>query len=113
MQTLELRLRFVRQTTGAGEYLVIYNAKVELNDQPGSINFTEVGLDDRDIPDARTVNITLEHIKLGMNSVLEPRGLGAQVRIDNLLIHPIDWRPERFEQHTRETLEKTLQEHKL
>ena len=113
MQSLELQLRFVRQATGAGEYIVIYNAMVELNDQAGSIEFTEVGIDPADHPDAETINITLEHIKTGMNSVLEPRGLGARVRIHGLLIHPIDWRPERYEQHTRETLERTLQEHKL
>jgi hypothetical protein len=113
MQTLELRLRFIHQSTGALEHVVIYNASVELNDRSGQIEIIEVGFFDAEIPDADMVQKTLEAIKTGMQNVLEPRGLGARVRINGLMVHPIDWQPKYFEQYTRETLEQTLQDHKL
>jgi hypothetical protein len=47
-------------------------------------------------------------IRAGAAKVLQPRALGAVIRVRRLVIHPVDCKPRRFERHTAEAVERLL-----
>ena len=109
--TLTLKVRFVQQSTGAFEHIVIFNATLEITDEPGVVDLLGVELDPRGEQDLDMQAQAVTRICAGIQTVLEPHGCGAQVRITGLLMHPVDFHPKYFETYTKQVLEAELQKH--
>ena len=107
--TVRLELRFVQQTSGAFEHVVVYNASLEITDDPGQVNVWEVQLANGSDTDLASVYHAVAAIVAGVRAVLEPRGCGANLRVHGLLIHPVDFSPPHFERHTRQALQAELE----
>ena len=104
---LELRVREVCQTSSGGDHVTIYEADIEI--VPGDVQVEVAGIDPPDAdPDA--VASAREAIQAGAAQVLRPRGLGAIIRLRRVVVHPVDFKPRRFERHTAEAVQRLFGE---
>jgi hypothetical protein len=103
---LELRVHKVCQTASGGSHVTIYEADIELV-AGGVVEVVSPYPEDADPAD---VDRAKEAIRRGAEEVLRPRGLGAIIRVGRVVIHPIDFKPRRFEQYTVEELRRVLAE---
>jgi hypothetical protein len=102
---LEIRVREVCQTSSGGDHVTIYEADIDL--VPGEVRVEAVGVEPVDAdPDA--LASATEAIRVGAAKVLRPRGLGAIIRVRRVVIHPVDFKPRRFELHTAEAVQRLL-----
>jgi len=102
---LELRLREVCQTSSGGSHVTIYEADIDLIPEEVRVEVTGVHPADAD---ANAVACAREAIRAGAAKVLLRRGLGALIRVRRVVVHPVDFKPRRFEQHTAEAVERLL-----
>ena len=97
MELVNFQVREVHQT--GGDHVVSYSASVELI--PGEADVSIVV--DSYLPetaDPKMVDMAVASIRAGIVKVLEPDGTGARVRLQRLVIHPVDFSPGKFEEHT-------------
>ena len=92
-------------TVHGGDHVTIFDAEVEL--VAGGVN-TEVTFTDPPNADVVAVELAREAIRRGAGKFLQPRGLGAIIRVGRLVVHPVDFKSRRFEQHTAEELLRLL-----
>ncbi len=104
---MELRVREVCQTSSGGDHVTIYEADIDI--VPDKVRVDVVGIEPADA-DAAAVVSARESIRAGAAKVLLPRGLGAIIRVRRIVIHPVDFKPHRFERHTVEALQRLLAE---
>jgi hypothetical protein len=83
----------------------IYEADVDL--VPGDVQVEVVSADPPN-PDPTAVARAKDAIRRGAEQVLQPRGLGAIIHVRRIVIHPVDFKPRRFELHTAEELCRLL-----
>jgi hypothetical protein len=102
---LELRVREVCQTSSGGDYVTIYDADIDL--VPGEVRVEVAGVDPADA-DMDAVASAREAIRAGAAKALGPRGLGALIRVRRVVIHPVDFKPRRFERHTADAVQRLL-----
>jgi hypothetical protein len=95
---VEYRVSDVCQTASGGSYVVKYHAEVQAAPGDGTAIIEVVST----IPEA------LEFIRRGAESVLQPRGLRARLRLHRLAIHDVDCRPHRYENATAKALAHVL-----
>jgi hypothetical protein len=96
-----------RQTSGGGDYIVKYDADLELLPNGTGIVVEVLST----IPanaDPKRVEITRQCIRKGVEAALESRGQGCILRLSGLAIHPVDFKPKRFEQVTSHELLQAL-----
>jgi hypothetical protein len=106
-KALDLCVHKVCQRSSGGDHVTIYEADIEL--VAGDVQVTIVSVDPANAhPDA--VNKAKEAIRVGAARVLQPRGFGAIIRVRRLVVHPVDFKPRRFEEHTAEELQRLLPE---
>ena len=98
---LQLCVRVVKQTSGAFEHVVIFDAELYLFDNTSEIELIFIpsasrlyGVEPRD------EQIAVDFIKKGIQDVLAGSKLGALVQISGLRIHPVDFIPEKFREYT-------------
>jgi hypothetical protein len=103
---MELRVHEVAQAASAGSHVTIYEAEVEL--VPGEVRVEVAGVYPCDA-DPEAIASAADAIRLGAQRVLQPRGLGAIIRVSHLVVHPIDFKPGRFERHTAEELGRLVE----
>jgi len=65
------------------------------------------------VADAAEIAEAVDAIRRGAESVLLPRGSGAIMRLRDLWIHPVDFSPQKFEQHTAEEFLRAFEAEKL
>lgn len=104
---MELRVRQVCQSGSGGSYLVMYQADLALCDGGVSVDVRATAGDG---VNPETVAQAVQAIQQGAETVLAVRGLGAHIRIENLVIHPTDFKPDRYRQFTAEAVAQLLQE---
>jgi hypothetical protein len=104
---MDLRVHRVQQRSSGGDHVTIYDADIELVAGNVDVQVVIVGVDPTDAdPDA--VGSAKEAIRRGAAKVLQPRGIGAIIRVQRLVVHSVDFKPRRFEQHTAEELQRLL-----
>lgn len=103
---MELRVHKVAQAASGGSHVTIYDADIELvSGQPG---VQVLGSEPRDaLPGL--YQEAAESIRRGAEHVLRPLGLGAVIRISRLVLHPVDFKPRKFEQYTAEALRRLVE----
>ncbi len=57
---------------------------------------------------ASLVECALEHIRRGATAAIERASFGLELLITELRIHPVDFQPKRFDEHTRNALTRQL-----
>lgn len=102
---MKLRVHKVVQTSSGGDHVTIYEAVVDL--VPGKVEVEILGVYPKDAHSDDVVAAT-DAIRRGAAKVLESRGLGAIIRLERVVIHPVDFKPRKFEQHTAEELIRIL-----
>jgi len=100
---LELSVHKVCQTASGGSHVTRYEADLEF--VPGPVQI-QVGRVDPANASAQSIEMAVTAIRQGAERVLQPRGQGAIIRIKHLVIHPIDFKPRRYEQYTAEELDR-------
>jgi hypothetical protein len=102
---MELRVRKICQTSSGGSHVTIFEADVDL-----VVGDVRVEIAKTDPPDAdpRDVELARQAIHRGAMEVLQPRGLGAIIRVRRLVIHLTDFKPWRFARHTAEELHRMV-----
>lgn len=104
---MELRVHKVAQAASGGSQVTIYEAEIGL--VPGGVEVEILGVDPRDaFPDS--VAAAKDAIRRGTERVLKPRELGAVIRVQRVVIHPIDFKASKFELCTAEELTRLLEE---
>jgi hypothetical protein len=83
----------------------VYEADMELT--PGEVRVEVLRVEPADA-DPRAVASVAEAIQAGAAKVLRPRGFGAIIGVRRVVIHPVDYKPRRFERHTAEAVERLL-----
>ena len=101
-----MRIHKVAQAASGGSHVTVYEAEVEL--VPGEVRVEVAGIYPRNA-DPESVALAAEAIRSGAERVLRPRGLGAIIRVSRLVVHPIDFKPGRFERHTAEELGRLVE----
>jgi hypothetical protein len=104
---MELRVHKVAQAASGGSHVTIYEAEIDL--APGSVEVEILGVHPKDaFPDA--VAAAREAIRRGAERVVQPRGLGAVIRVQRVVVHPVDFKPSKFALYTAEELTRVLEE---
>jgi hypothetical protein len=103
---LELGVREICQISSGGDHVTIYEADIDF--VPGGVRVEVDGVDPVDA-DADAVSSVREAIRAGAAKVLQPRGLGALIRVRRVVVHPVDCKPSRFERHTAEAILRLLE----
>jgi hypothetical protein len=104
---LELHVRKIVQTASGGSHVTIFDATLEL--VPGNVQVEVLSVDPQDAQPA-DVDAARDAIRRGAEQVLQPLEQGARIRVWRLVIHPIDFKPLRFEQYTALELARVLGE---
>jgi hypothetical protein len=104
---LELSIHKVAQAASGGSHVTIYEAEVEF--VASGVQVEVLGVHPNDALPAY-VDVARDAIRRGAEKVLQSRGQGAIIRIKRLVIHPIDFKPRKFEQYTAEELARLLAE---
>jgi len=107
---MKLSVRAKQQTSSVFQHVTVYDAEIELTESGFDVEILEVEVlcpspmdpDPDDLAAARSA------ILLGAQDVLAPRGLGAKIRVTRLLLHPVDFRADKFRHHTAEELAKLI-----
>jgi len=107
---MQLRVRKIAQAGSGGSHVTIYDADVQLIGD--GVQVEVVNVDPKDTMQA-DVDAARNAIQFGAEKVLRPRGQGAIIRIDRLVIHPVDFKPRKYEQYTTEVLTRLLVEAEL
>ncbi len=102
---MELRVREVCQSSSGGDHVTIYEADIDL--VPGEVR-VYAGDVDAAGADPEALARATEAIRAGAAKVLRPRGVGAIIRVRRVVIHPVDFKPHRFELHTAEAVQRLL-----
>lgn len=106
-----LNVRHVRQASPLS-YVVKYVADVQIIPHHGRVD-VDVLTTFPDDADAAEIAEAVDAIRRGAESVLLPRGSGAIMRLKDLWIHPVDFSPQKFEQHTAEEFLRAFEAEKL
>jgi DNA/RNA-binding domain of Phe-tRNA-synthetase-like protein len=104
---LELHVRKIVQTASGGSHVTIFDAEIELTPSDVRVEVLSVSPENaaqEDVDAARAA------IQRGAEQVLQPLQQGSVIRVWSLVIHPIDFKPQRFEQYTTEELARVLGE---
>lgn len=102
---MELKVLQKNFNASFGSYLVDYQAEFETrrNDISVQVFVTEaVNADSGQVEAAR------QAIQRGAEQALQPKGLGAFIKIHRLNIHPVDFKSEMFERFTVEQVSHLL-----
>jgi hypothetical protein len=108
---LEFRVSDILQYASGGSYVVKYDAQVELVRGDSSVVIEVVST----VPlHARVSEVqqAVDYTKRGVETVLRPLGLGAQMRLSRLFIHDVDFKPRKFEAATISALTQALEDAK-
>lgn len=105
---MEFRVSRVKQGASGGSSVVKYSAEVEVRPGTGRVEIELVSTFPDD-PDHESLSHTIEFIRRGAVSVLQPRGLDGVLRLHPLVIHDVDCRPNLFEIATAEELTRLLE----
>ena len=104
---MELRVHKVAQAASGGSHVTIYEAEIDL--VPGDVEVEILGVHPKDAsPDG--VSAAKDAIRRGAERVLKPRGFGAVIRVQRVVIHPVDFKASKFELYTAEELTRVLEE---
>jgi hypothetical protein len=104
-ELLELRVHKVVQTASGGSHVTIYEAELTLLD--GSVQVEIVAVDPPDA-DSIAVEAARDAIQRGAAAALQPYNKGAIIRVEHIVIHPVDFWARRFEQYTVEAVRQLL-----
>jgi hypothetical protein len=102
---LELQVHKVEQASSGGDHVTIYEAEVDLIPGSSGVEIQGVRPDDA-APGA--AEAAAAAICRGAERVLRPLGLGAVIRLVRIVIHPVDFKPSKFELYTTEELGRLL-----
>ncbi len=97
----------VCQTASGGSFVAKYNAYLELRADDPRIEVEVVSTYPASA-DQELVKIATESIRSGAEEILAPRGYGASLRINRLVIHDVDFKPWAFRRFTAEAIAKLL-----
>jgi len=92
--TITFKVCEIRQGASGGSSVVGYTADVELSDDPNTIEIFVLST----IPsnaDAGFIEHAVEHTRQGFAEALKPLKRGATVRLTDLLLHDVDYKPHR------------------
>jgi hypothetical protein len=103
---LELRVHKVSQAASGGSHVTIYEAKLEL--VSGGCHVEVLGVQQNDAPPGAAEAAT-DAIRRGAKQVLRARGLGAIIRVERIVLHPVDFNPGKFERYTATELKRILE----
>jgi hypothetical protein len=104
---LELRVHKVQQAASGGSHVTIYEADVEF--VSGSAGVQVLGSEPRDgLPGC--YQQAVESIRKRAEQVLGPLGVGAVIRIGRIVLHPVDFKPRKFELYTAEELRRLVEQ---
>jgi hypothetical protein len=97
-----------RQASSGGDFVVIYEADIEMTANADVlVSFAGVYPTDA-CPDQ--VQLAKDAIRLGAIRVLQPRGVGAVIRVRRIVINDVDFNPQMFERFTADELQRLLGE---
>ena len=102
---MKLCVHKVCQTSSGADHVTIYEADIAFIAGDVQVEVASAAVGDTD-PSA--VEAAREAIGRGAEAVLRSRGLGAVILIERIVIHSVDFKPRRFEQHTAEALRRLL-----
>ncbi len=97
MKPIDFNVREVRQTSSAADYIVSYTARVSLDSETSEVSVSVNSTIPADA-DGDMVVDAAELIRSAVATVLS--GRGAHVTLEKLVIHPVDFSPKKFTEHT-------------
>lgn len=102
---MELHVHKVIQTSSGGDHVTIFDADFTLVN--GDIQVEIVATDPID---ANTIAVAeaRDAIQRGAAAALDPYNQGAIIRVQRIVIHPVDFKVRRFEQYTTEAVRQLL-----
>jgi hypothetical protein len=104
---MELHVRRVVQSASGGDHVTIFDAEVEIGTDSIHVEILNVVPMDAQPGEVEAVR---EAIRRGAEQVLKPLGKGATIRVQSVVVHPVDCNPRKFEQYTAEELSRLLVE---
>lgn len=98
-----------RQTSGGGDYIVKYDADVELLSHGRDITVEVLST----VPpnaEPRRIEEIRECIQRGVELAMGANGQGCVMRLSKLAVHPVDFKPTKFEEITARELRRAIAE---
>jgi len=92
----------------SGSFVVKFEAAVELLATERKVYVEIVSVLPPDA-DPRWVDNARESIRRGAESVLTPLGMGATICVRRVVIHPVDFKPAKYEQFTAEEFRRIIE----
>jgi len=92
---MELHVRRIVQSASGGDYVTILDAEAEIGTDSMLVEILNVVPKDAQAGEVEAVR---EAIRRGAEQVLTPLGKGATIRVQSVVVHPVDCNPRKFEQ---------------
>jgi hypothetical protein len=105
---MKLRIHDTCWTASGGSYCAIYEADVKILRDSRDVRVEVVTVEPEYSAESSQKGEVVEAIRRGAENVLAPRNLGAAIRVQRLVIHPVDCKPHRFEEPTSKELQRLL-----
>lgn len=105
MTSFEIRLNEVHQEASGGSHVAKYDSIVVLHPNDANVSVDVISTFPDDV-DPEDVQLVTEHVCRGAKTALGD--LGATIRLENLVIHPVDFNPLKYEQYTFREIKKCL-----
>jgi hypothetical protein len=105
---MRFEVREIHQLGSGGSHVVKYSAEMEILDapQPFSVEITSVFPPERFSSEA--TETSRQMIQHGAVRAFDGSGKAARIRVENFVIHPVDWRPRYVEEYTFRTIRGIL-----
>lgn len=102
---MELLVKEIRQQASGGSYVVRYRAEFKWKQRGVDVSVVSVIPEDasEELADQAVIAV-----KAGFEQVLIPRGLGAEVKLHELLIHDVDFNAGKFQEVTARVIQQHL-----
>lgn len=107
-QEMKFSVHEINQAASGGSYVCIFDAEVKLKSASG----ISVAVERVDPPetDNEYISAACEGVRTGAVHVLEPLGMGAEIRITRLVVNFVDFKQNRFTLYTARELKRIVDE---
>ena len=106
---IEMNVKHSLIGAGGGDFFVKYRADIEITESNDIVVVIESTCPYGD-PSVDDIAAAKDAIHEGCLDVLGPREVGAQVRVHDLTIHPVDFKPHEFARWTARNLYRHLEQ---
>lgn len=105
---MKLEVNKVALFASGGSHVTIYQAEIEFLSGRTAVEVDTTAVREPGDVFPGTLSVAADGIRRGAERVLTPLGMGAVIRVNSITLHPVDFKPSKFERYTAEEIARLL-----